>query len=56
MYLDWLVHDKRRPADVREKRAEWIRQSRWLWIRLVSQGEKTEEAGGFVFLVGGVAS
>ena len=41
---------------MREKRAEWIRQSRWLWIRLVWQGEKTEEAGKLVFFVSGEAS
>ena len=41
---------------MREKRAGRIRQSRWLWIRLVWQGEKTLEAGGFVFFVGGDAS
>ncbi|KAJ0483094.1 hypothetical protein HanIR_Chr13g0661111 [Helianthus annuus] len=45
-----LVRDKRRPADVRKKRAERIRQSRWLWIRLVLQGEKTLEAGGLFSL------
>uniref|UniRef100_A0A251SVQ0 Uncharacterized protein n=1 Tax=Helianthus annuus TaxID=4232 RepID=A0A251SVQ0_HELAN len=45
----WRLHGWL-PADVRKKRAERIRQSRWLWIRLVLQGEKTLEAGGLFSL------
>ncbi|KAJ0467803.1 hypothetical protein HanRHA438_Chr14g0645951 [Helianthus annuus] len=36
-----------------KKRAEKSVKAGGLWIRFVWQGEKTLEAGGFVFLVGG---
>ncbi|KAJ0566528.1 hypothetical protein HanRHA438_Chr06g0264551 [Helianthus annuus] len=35
---------------MREKRAEWIRQSRWLWIRLVWQGKEWRKYGDIMAL------
>jgi hypothetical protein len=52
-----LFLDKGRPAQVREKRAVSIRQSRWLWIRFFWQVKENGRGGsGFVFLVGAEAS